>query len=246
MTYLCPKGHTSSEPDYCSECGIKIGAQATPGTNAAPTANVASAAAGKICPVCATPQTPGARFCEVCRYDFATGKPADAAGEAALAGDSAAPAGPAQAPSAAPPPAPPDPAPVAPSPSVAASPLAVGNAWAIVTADRSLIDPADAGLAFPEGEPKRSYPLDLDENLVGRRGARANLHPEIPINDPSVSSRHLKICRRTDGSLYLVDVGSTNGAKLNGAAIEAGVETPLKPGDQIVIGAWTRIVIEAR
>ena len=34
--------------------------------------------------------------------------------------------------------------------------------------------------------------------------------------------------------------------KLNGVAVEAAVETPLKPGDEITIGAWTRIVIEAR
>ena len=243
MTYLCPKGHNSTDSDYCSECGIKMGAQTTPAKNTTPAAHPAPPAAGNICPVCATPQTPGARFCEVCRYDFVTRKTAD---DSAAADSPHAPV--ATAPSAlAPPPAAalPEPGPAAP-PSVAASPLAVGNVWAIVTADRSVIDPADAGLVFPEAEPKRSYPLDLDENLVGRRSARTNVHPEIPVNDPSVSSRHLKICRRKDGALYLVDVGSSNGTKLNGAAIEAGVETPLKPDDQIVIGAWTRIVIEAR
>ena len=106
--------------------------------------------------------------------------------------------------------------------------------------------PEAASLTFPEGEPQRSYPLDLDENLVGRRSARTNVHPEIPVGDPSVSSRHLKICRRKDGSLYLVDVGSSNGTKLNGVTVEPGVETSLKAGDQIVIGAWTKIAIEAR
>ena len=25
MTYLCPKGHASSEADYCSQCGLRIG-----------------------------------------------------------------------------------------------------------------------------------------------------------------------------------------------------------------------------
>jgi hypothetical protein len=223
-TYLCPKGHVSTEPDYCSECGLRIAA-----APAAPSA--APAASEGVCPVCATPRTPGARYCEVCRYDFGAANPV-------------VPLAPAAPPPAPPPPPaappPPDPAPVA------ASPLAVGNAWAIVTADKSLMGPETADLVFPEGEPRRSYPLDLDENLVGRRTSHGPVHPEIPANDPSVSSRHLKICRRKDGSLYLVDVGSRNGTRVNGAAVEPGVETPLSPGDQIAIGAWTRIVIETR
>jgi len=234
MTYLCPKGHVSTDSDYCSECGLRINAAPTSAASTLPPTS-APAAAGGICPVCATPRTPGARFCEVCRYDFVTGKPADPNGDV----EPVAPPVPVASP--------PAPAPVLPDPPpAAASPFAVGNAWAIVTADKSLMGADAASLAFPEGEPRRSYPLDLDENLVGRRNARGNVHPEIPINDPSVSSRHLKICRRKDGALYLVDVGSSNGTRVNGAAVEAGVETPLNPGDQIVIGAWTKIVIETR
>jgi len=219
MTWICPRGHASTESDYCSECGLRIAAPAT----AAPSAPLPAAAAGETCPVCGTPRTPGARFCEVCRHDFVAGQPADS------------PLAPVAVPQ-----------PSAPPPPLAASPLAVGNVWAIVTADKTLMGPETAGLTFPEGEPSRSYPLDLDENLVGRRNARGNIHPEIPINDPSVSSRHLKICRRRDGALYMVDVGSSNGTKLNGAAVEAGVETPLRPGDAIAVGAWTRILIETR
>ena len=239
MTYLCPKGHQSTEPDYCSECGLRIGA---PAASASPGASApaASPAAGGDCPVCGAPRAPGARFCEVCRYDFVAKKPADAADDSALA--------PAPAPPPAPDAAPSPPAPAAPSPPAPAetSVNAIANPWAIVTAEKSLMGPEAASLTFPEGEPQRSYPLDLDENLVGRRSARTNVHPEIPVGDPSVSSRHLKICRRKDGSLYLVDVGSSNGTKLNGVTVEPGVEASLKAGDRIVIGAWTKIAIEAR
>jgi hypothetical protein len=235
MTYLCPKGHVSTDADYCSECGLRINAApASSSTDAAP-----MAAAGGVCPVCGTPRTPGARFCEVCRYDFVAGKAADPGGDLE-------PPAPPTVVSAPPVLAPPPPMAPDPPPPAAASPFAVGNAWAVVTADKSLMGPDTADLVFPEGEPRRSYPLDLDENLVGRRSARGNVHPEIPVNDPSVSSRHLKICRQKDGALYLVDVGSSNGTRLNGAAVEVGVETSLKPGDQIAIGAWTRIVIETR
>jgi hypothetical protein len=248
MSYLCPKGHQSTEADYCSECGMRIGAQPVAAASAAaqgPALGADPAASGD-CPVCGAARAPGARYCELCRYDFVARKPSDATDDAALPQATAAASAPAPAAPAPPtPPVAPRP-PSPPAPSVAASPLAIGNAWAIVAADKSLIGPEAAGLSFPEGEPQRSYPLDLDENLVGRRSARANVHPEIPVNDPSVSSRHLKLCRRKDGALYLVDVGSTNGTKLNGVAVEPGVETPLKPGDKIVIGAWTRIAIEAR
>lgn len=238
MSYTCPKGHISTEADFCSECGLKIGAPAATPPAAAP---VMSPSKAEDCPVCGAPRTPGARFCEVCRYEYSGAAPV----AAVAAPPPPPPPPPVLAPAPPPPPPPPLPDP-APPPPVSASPLAVGNAWAIVTADRSLMGPDAAGLAFPDDEPRRSYPLDLDESLVGRRSARANVHPEIPVNDASVSSRHLKICRRKDGALYLVDVGSSNGTKLNGVAVEAAVETPLKPGDEITIGAWTRIVIEAR
>ena len=61
-----------------------------------------------------------------------------------------------------------------------------------------------------------------------------------------MSSRHLKICRRKEGSLYVVDVGSSNGTKVNGKPIEPGIEVPLGPGDRLTLGMWTSIVVESR
>ena len=213
---VCPRGHLSDDPDFCSECGLRIAAPA-----ASAVAPPAAPPSGQLCPDCRTPRVPGARFCEVCRFDFSTSPPA-------LLPPAAPP--PARPSPVAPPPAPPVPPPAAAPPSpplpAAAAEATSGNMWVVVSRDPARLD-ADAA-----PEPDRSYPLDLAENLVGRRNGRRDLHPEVPVADPSVSARHLKICRRPDGSLYGVDVGSSNGTLLNGAPLSEGVEAPLKAGGQ--------------
>jgi hypothetical protein len=66
--YSCPKGHASSEEDFCSECGAKIA-----------TGN-GSASAPMECPDCKAPRAHDAgEFCEVCGYSFRTGAHGDAA-----------------------------------------------------------------------------------------------------------------------------------------------------------------------
>ena len=60
---VCPRGHTSTDPDFCSECGTKM---------------VAAAPVAESCPQCGMQRTPGARFCETCRYDFRSGTPGPA------------------------------------------------------------------------------------------------------------------------------------------------------------------------
>jgi len=47
------------------------------------------------------------------------------------------------------------------------------------------------------------------------------------------------------GGWSVLDPGSSNGTQLNGADIENGVPVPLHPGDQICIGAWTALTIQA-
>jgi hypothetical protein len=54
----------------------------------------------------------------------------------------------------------------------------------------------------------------------------------IVVNDPNVSRRHAEI-RRSGNDVVVVDLGSTNGTRVNGATIH---ERVLGDGDQIVIG----------
>jgi hypothetical protein len=242
MALTCPKGHVSVDPDYCSECGAKlVGAASaiTPETAIAPEL-LAAAAGGEPCPVCATRRVIGARFCEVCRYDFQTANPSRAA--PAQAPDQA--AGPAvqasETPSA---PA----APAADSTIAPNSPTAVPRHWDVIIAvDPTLYKNPDPAQPCPEHAPERTFPLDLDENLIGRRSDRKDVHPEIVVSDPGISRRHLTLRRRPDGGFLALELGSTNGTSLNSIALEPGIPTPLKDGDQMTLGCWTRITVRAR
>ncbi len=69
--------------------------------------------------------------------------------------------------------------------------------------------------------------LSGDVVRIGRDSAN-----EIAIREVNASRHHAEFFLR-EGSYYIRDLGSTNGTKLNGVAIE---ESILKPGDQIAIG----------
>jgi len=80
-------------------------------------------------------------------------------------------------------------------------------------------------------------------SVVLADGARVVLGPEpitigrlpessVVITDPNASRRHAEI-RRVGNDVVVVDLGSTNGTRVNGAAVR---ERKLADGDQIVIG----------
>jgi pSer/pThr/pTyr-binding forkhead associated (FHA) protein len=74
----------------------------------------------------------------------------------------------------------------------------------------------------------RKFDLDQDEILIGR-----NSQNGVILDDASISGRHCSITR--DGRKYfLVDLGSTNGTRLNGNAV---TKSPLRPKDIIQVGA---------
>lgn len=52
------------------------------------------------------------------------------------------------------------------------------------------------------------------------------------LEDPNVSRRHMEL-RRDSAGWVAVDLGSTNGVKVNGRRVE---EAPLEPGDEIAVG----------
>lgn len=75
----------------------------------------------------------------------------------------------------------------------------------------------------------KSFVLDRVRGYVVGRLSGA----EIPIDDPGVSRRHVKLTRRADGSVEAADMRSTNGLILNGERVERGL---LREGDRIELG----------
>lgn len=234
---FCPKGHDSKTEDYCDECGSLMNAASS---RSAPAAR----ASENACPECSTDREPGARFCEVCQYDFANAKPNAAVSDSRMIRSevlarqglaSLAPSAAAQASRAASFPA-----------IIPAAPTFEAPLLARVVSDPALCPDEESRRAFPpEGIPEFIFHLDLDENLVGRDSPSKNAHPEIPVRDPGASRRHLKITR-IGGKFQALELGSANGSMLDGAALVPGSPAPIGPGSSIRLGMWTRILIEAR
>jgi hypothetical protein len=131
-------------------------------------------------------------------------------------------------------------------PPPAAAPAKNAVAWSLVlTVDPSLDTEPDPA-SPPPADTERVFPVEQREMLVGRRDDRQNLHPAIPLHDPGASRRHAKFLLGGDGAVSLHDLGSTNGTKLNGAEVVAGSIHPLKDGDEVTLGRWTRIRLRAQ
>src|SRR5215472_2603662 len=241
----CPAGHDSSATDFCDVCGMRIGGvAASPASPASAAVQAAPARAvpAEPCPQCGTERT--GQFCEGCGFDFRSGTPASAAAQpgttTALDPASAAATGSGQA--------------TAPASSPAAG---HGPAWtAVVTADRGYYDrviaaggPDASSIEFPAYCPERRFPLSGQEMRVGRRSVSRGLEPEIDLSgppaDPGVSHLHAVLVAQPGGGWSLLDPGSSNGTQVNGVDIQTGVAVPLQPGDQICMGAWTVLTIQA-
>lgn len=61
---------------------------------------------------------------------------------------------------------------------------------------------------------------------------------DILINHPEISRAHLRASLR-NGVIYVEDLGSTNGATLNGAPLSPNMPMPLKSGDVLTLGKIT-------
>ena len=122
----------------------------------------------------------------------------------------------------------------------------VGEVW---------IDPdwyADQGSS--ERMPSPGLPtvilLRRTSSLIGRASRSRGIAPDIDISgDPGVSRRHAQVT--TDGARWFVeDLGSANGTYIGAATgslptepISASGRVEISPGEQVYLGAWTRIVI---
>lgn len=241
MSYECPKGHISTDPDYCSECGAKIGkSSASSGvSNSSPL----SPKSQEICPDCGTERVRNDRFCEVCRHDFLGGNTGTA--EKVVA---------AQQPEVAPQPAEtekkPEDKPPVNNPglnTVAKNDIVIADKLNIViSVDKDRLAQNLVESNIKPDSMDRTFPLDLDENLVGRRSADKGVYPEIEVNDPGVSRRQLKFIKQADGAFAVLELGSANGTEYNGAPLEAGINTLIKAGDEFAIGLWTTLKVVAR
>jgi hypothetical protein len=85
---------------------------------------------------------------------------------------------------------------------------------------------APAGQALLVGEGRRT-PLAGARAVIGR-----SRDCEIVLSDPNVSRRHAEVVP-DDGGWWVIDLGSTNGIKVNGARAE---RAELRPGDVITLG----------
>ena len=96
----------------------------------------------------------------------------------------------------------------------------------------------------PSRDARRIEPVDDRRQALLVGGGRRNVlsgnrvvlgrsrEADIVIQDPNVSRRHAEL-RREDGGWQIVDLGSTNGIKVNGRRVN---NQPLRQGDQITIG----------
>jgi|HubBroStandDraft_2_1064218.scaffolds.fasta_scaffold478728_2 hypothetical protein len=221
MSVRCPAGHASDESDYCSVCGAAIAAGAAPLTPTPPRGTMASGPRAQACPVCGEARVQGARFCEVCRYDFVSGA-----------------AGP-----------PPHSVPAAPAPPAPVAPVASASGsarWQLVLTIDPTLDTEPDPAAPPPVEPERVFLVDRPELLVGRRDDRQNIRPAVPLHDPGASRRHARFLLGADGVVSLHDLASTNGMQLNGKDVVSGSVVPLKAGDEVTLGRWTRIELQVR
>jgi hypothetical protein len=252
----CPHGHQSVSTDYCDECGARIGAppvassvSAATSSSAAPTPSVGSGdGSGEPCPVCSAPRT--GRFCESCGWDFlseATPVPESTPTSTNLA-----------VPGPAPTPAPPTPSLSPSSPSSPSSPDTGPQLRLLVAADRvyhsrmAAIEAPDAeAVAFPLFCPDRKFVLSGGQMLIGRRSRSRGIEPEIdltgPPEDAGVSHSHAALVSTPDGGWAIVDLGSSNGTYINDSTtpIAPNKPIPVKEGDQIHVGAWTTLTLQA-
>src|SRR5919199_557672 len=245
-TYKCPKGHESTEPDYCSECGAKING-APKHTSSANLLNLTlrqTAQSVITCPDCTAPHEPDSGdFCEICGYNFATG----GHGEVPLI-------------------------PLTPMPAAegikqtitngvnvgtlsSPDPLTSNSASAetakqtavavevIATIDPSLSQ--EGSPPPPTNQPPITFRLDKQSNLIGRRSEIRGIYPDVALNfDEAVSHRHALLNRQPDGTFTVRDIGSTNGTQLNGVELGPMVDTPIQDGDELTLGHWTRLILK--
>ena len=130
------------------------------------------------------------------------------------------------------------------APVLAPDPAGVLSAPSAVPAATSG-QPEDPAISFvvssAAGETRVSF--RGQELLCGRRDERMRIFPDIALDDPAASRRHLALFLDA-GSLCVQDLESGNGTVLNTTPIAPGVPVELHAGDVIKIGEHITIRVE--
>jgi hypothetical protein len=116
----------------------------------------------------------------------------------------------------------------APAPDMAPSAGDFGHTmvYAPDRAARKLEAPVSQTQGLLVGEGRRSV-LSGERVLIGR-----SRECDVVLDDPNISRRHAEVRRDGDG-WAVVDLGSTNGIKVNGRRVD---DVLLQPGDRITLG----------
>ena len=233
MLYNCPKGHSSTDSDFCSVCGIRIDSSVSSSVGIS---NSTSSNKTLPCPDCGTiHEISEGKFCEICGHNFETGKsgglpmdlppiiipPLDLLTIVPTIANIPNP------PADFPPP-----------------PVQTATTWTITITIAPTLATAESPPP-PIAQPDRTFKLQPGTtNLIGRNSAARAIAPEIALDtDTAVSTRHALLEAQSDGQLVLRDIGSSNGTQINGIDLIPMKDYPLKPTDRITIGHWTAIVI---
>ncbi len=261
-TWLCSQGHRSTEPDFCSECGLKLAC--APAPEPEPKLELKLENTRLTCPGCGDLHTlDWGDFCEGCGHNFVL-KTSDDVGQTAVRPEEAC-ASESQG------------AvvdewadqPVARTISQAVArtisqaiaqavaqtktndrPKGTGQ-WSIaITIDPSLWDAA-VSPAPPERPPEFVLLDHLGEGdrplLIGRTSQNQALFPDIALDfDNAVSQCHAFLQLQADQSLSLRDLNSSNGTTLNGQALIPLQNYPLRSGDRAHLGHWTCLTVTLR
>jgi hypothetical protein len=237
--YPCSKGHQSTDPDYCSDCGTKIEvgtAVATTTATAGFTSNTdpfAPPTPGNEtpCPDCGTMhRSTDGIFCEICGYNFQT----QAHGEI--------PVPPAVEANVIPT--------VTPTVDLTATTAPVTPVSTPTVKQWQLeitIDPTLAHADSPPAPTQAAIVVEISKtmNLIGRTSETRANYPDIPLDfDEAVSHRHAVLNIDVDQTLILRDIGSSNGTYVNGIEIKPMADVALKDGDVFNLGHWTKITVK--
>jgi len=77
----------------------------------------------------------------------------------------------------------------------------------------------------------RRYVLEGPKATIGR-----SKDADCVLRDPNVSRRHAELRQADSGDWEIVDLGSTNGVKVNGRRVSS---SRLRPGDEVTVGTTT-------